>query len=295
MAIKPPKVNAKKPATMMPAPPPPPPAAKSAAPRSSKTFKVETWDGDKEGEKIMLYAHSGRGKTTLSAMAPNPVFIGVDDGGRKIKNALNGEALKHIPGILTYSDYLAALGQTNLFDKHDTVVIDTLTKIQELALDYMLATIPTDSGKPATHIEQYGWGKGYRNMVDIMRLMFPPLEELVRRGKNIIMVCQLQQINETNAGGNDFLMDAPDLFDRKNASVMRQFIAWTDHIFKLEYDQVHAKEKKASSRCDRIVRTQAEIHYFAKSRGDTFLDRPVVSFEHPADDSLWQFLFGEAS
>ena len=97
--------------TTPPKPPVKPPASKkkltppvltAPAPKSSraiKTFQVKPWSGGDEGEKAILYSDSGMGKTTLSAMSPNSVFIGLDDGGRKIKHPITGEDLNYIPGI----------------------------------------------------------------------------------------------------------------------------------------------------------------------------------------------------
>ena len=68
------------------APPPKPVAPPPIAKRVPKTFAVEEWQGDIEGEKIIIHGKYGMGKTTLATMAPAPVFIGLDDGGRKLKD-----------------------------------------------------------------------------------------------------------------------------------------------------------------------------------------------------------------
>ena len=70
-----------------------PPKPTGVAPRTAKTFAVSVWDGKGEGQKIILYGPNGHGKTTLAAMAPNPVFIGLDDGGRQTRNPKTGEEI----------------------------------------------------------------------------------------------------------------------------------------------------------------------------------------------------------
>ena len=72
-------------------------------PADQKVFKAVAWTGAGEGIKAMIYGGSGIGKTTLAALLPNnPVFIGVDDGGRLIKHPVTGDDLMHFPGIETF-------------------------------------------------------------------------------------------------------------------------------------------------------------------------------------------------
>ena len=91
----------------------------------NKTFQVATWGSDDEGEKIIMYADSGMGKTTLASMLPTPTFAGLDDGGRKIRHPITGEKLKYIPGVETFSDFRMAIQQQDLFNDYETLVVDT--------------------------------------------------------------------------------------------------------------------------------------------------------------------------
>ena len=90
MAVTPPPARNKKSKAAATAAAPP---GRATAPVVNKTFQVKTWSGDKEGEKVIAYADSGMGKTTLASMAPSAVFIGLDDGGRKILNPKTNESL----------------------------------------------------------------------------------------------------------------------------------------------------------------------------------------------------------
>ena len=88
--------------------------------KANKTFQVAVWGSDNEGEKIIMYADSGMGKTTLASMLPTPTFAGLDDGGRKIRHPITGEKLKNIPGIETFADFRAATQQQDLFNDYET-------------------------------------------------------------------------------------------------------------------------------------------------------------------------------
>ncbi|MEE8207893.1 MAG: AAA family ATPase [Nitrosomonadaceae bacterium] len=284
---------------------PKPPAAPASARKPAagkqkkkveiKTFHVASWSGANEGEKIIGYADSGMGKTTLAALSPTPVFLGVDDGGRKIKDPRTGEELRYIPGVEIFDDFRQAVQQPDLFNDYQTVVIDTGTILESWAHDWMLQNIPTEKGGPASNIEKYGWGKGHRHLYDTMRLPLADFDALVRRGKNILILCQMQQVTVANAGGEDFLCDAPKLAPQhgKTPSVWGLWTEWADHVFKIGYSDFVAKDKKAKSSSERLIFLHGQAHFKAKSR--TVPGRfPLVSFADPTDDSLWQFIFDEA-
>ena len=287
-APPPPAVKKKKP----PIPPPkimaPPPAAK----RVAKTFTVQDWDGDAEGHGIILHGKYGMGKTNLAALAPTPVFIGgLDAGGSKIKHPVTGENLKVIPNVETFQDVRDVLHQVDLFDPYETVVIDTGTQLQHLGLIHTFETVKGTSNVTCKNIEQYGYHKGYRHLYDTMHRILGDLDPLVKRGKNVIVVCQSIQTKVSNPGGEDFLRDTPDLQTDPKANVAADYMSWADHIFMIDHHNVTAEDKKAVATGGRVIRVHPEIHFEAKSRtlGPEYA---VVAFEDKADDSIWQILFG---
>lgn len=269
----------------------------------NKTFQVAVWGGDNEGEKIIQYADSGMGKTTSAAMLPTPVFAGLDDGGRKIVHPVTGERLKNIPGIETFDDFRAAIQQPDLLDDYESLVVDTGNILEGWALDWTLANVTTDKNEHAANIEKYGWGKGYRHLYDTMRLPLADFDALIRRGKNVCILCQMNQIPIANAGGEDYLCDVPKLQPKHGATpaIWGLWCEWADHVLKISNEGVIAakdseksKVAKATSTGNRIIHVHApEVHYKAKSRTipHTF---PVVSFDSPSDSSIWRFLFDEA-
>ena len=270
----------------------------------NKTFRVAVWDGAGEGEKIIIYADSGMGKTTLASMLPNPVFAGLDDGGRKIRNPKTDEPLKNIPDIETFADFRAAVQQPDLFNDYETLVVDTGTILETLALGWMLEYVlgGENSTNRMRNIEQYGWGKGHRHLYDTMRLPLADFDTLIRRGKNVCVLCQMQQVEISHSGGENFLCDAPKLAIQhgKTPSIWGMWVEWADHVLKISNEGVIAakddkksKVAKATSTGNRIIHVHApEVHYKAKSRSipPRF---SVVSFDNPADDSIWKFLFDE--
>lgn len=280
------------------------PQPKTKPAHKTKTFTAAPWHGANEGEKVLVYSSFGKGKTTLVALAPDPRYIGADDGGRKIKNGITGEHITHIPGIECFEDVRDALHQDDLWPTGSTVVLDTLTKIEEWSEAYVLATIATEKGALAKNLEAYGYNKGYKHCLDAMRLILQDLDALIRRGVNVILICQQQAVRIANAEGADYLQDGPKLYHNNQHSTRLLVCEWVDHIVQIDYlGQVVETEGnkttgKVTGSADRVIRVCPENpSHVAKSRtlGNMKYEdeTPItkVSFESPADDTLWQFIF----
>lgn len=279
----------------------PPPASKPppAAARPAKTFSVNILGGKNEGRKVIVYAGSGMGKTTLGAMAPNPIYIPIDDGARMLTHPKTGQQLRGLEGVTDFQDLRDALHQSNLFNEGDTVVLDTLTKAEVFGEAYTLATVKVEKGGTAENIEAYGFGKGYRHLLDTMRLIESDFEPLVRRGVNILMLCQQANVRIANPEGLDYISEAPKLAHFNNASVMGEFFEWSDDVLRIGYASLNvtganpkATKGKATGSAERVIYAKGGLHFKAKTRMADL--PPVISFSSKEDDSLWQFLFAGA-
>jgi len=286
-APAPPKLTA--PPTMK-APPSAAMSARSAYIPSNKTFTIADWHGSNEGEKIIVYGRSGIGKTTLASMTPDPVWIGIDDGGRKIRNPVTGKTLRYIPGIDTFDDVRSAL-RSNVFDECKTIVVDTITYIQALAQEATFRRVKLENGGWAENIEDYGFHKGYRHWYDTMRYLLDEFDVHVRAGRNIVLLAQRATIKRANPGGEDFICEAPDLYNDRGVSILDAYIAWADHVLRVDHANVIVnKQKKAGSANIRAVYVHPEIHFEAKSRTIP-TEYAVVQYAEPKDDSIWRLIF----
>ena len=266
------------------------PTARPTIARPKKQFIIETWDGRKTGEKIILYGESGMGKSTLASLAPNPVFIGLDDGGRKLRHPVTGELLRHIPGVEDFDDVRTALNACLTLDC-ETVVVDTITLLEYLAEQWTLVHVSASHGGTqvkAVNMESYGYNKGYKHLYDVMRLPLLDCDKLVVAGKNVILIAQGTNNKIANPAGLDYLCDGPRLYNGK-PSVLSLYCEWADHILRLAYQLVTAdKGKKATGDTTRVVYTKPEVYFMAKSRT---VDVNPVSFNTKSDDSIWKFAF----
>ena len=273
---------------------PMPPRPGTGTKKPNTKFQIEQWDGDKTGEGIILYTETGMGKTTLSSMAPDPVFIPIDEGGRKIKNPKTGKSLRYIPNVKNFEDVRGAVNACLDLDCK-TVVIDTGTKLEEWAEAYVLKTVSGPQNSVCKNLEGYGYGKGYKHLYDTMRLPLLDFDKLIAAGKNVIVICQSVNNKIANPAGEDYLCNEPRLYHSRLYSVLLLWCEWADHIFRIDYQGTWVKKKnkqdnfgKVTGDTTRVIQTEAETHYRAKSRT---LDEPVISFATKDDDSLWRLLF----
>ena len=288
----------RKPPTI-PAPAARPPVA-GAAPRVAKTFTVAPWTGAGEGKKGMIYAPNGFGKTTLASMAPNPIFIGFDDGGREIRNPITGQPLNAINGVGTFQELRDVVHQVDLFPTGSSLVLDTITKAEPLAEQHLFETVKHESGHTVKSIEDYGWGKGYKHLTDVMRLLLTDFDTLIRRGVNVILLAQQGQATVANLEGTDYIQDGPLLCGQPKAggNVRSEVCSWCDFIFRIGYPEVSvikanpkASKGRASGSTERQIFTEPEVHFVAKNRMNGTLP-PIVSFAERKTNDIWKYIFG---
>ena len=283
-----------------PTPPKPGTAAAKSRPEAKiiKTFKTAMWDPSKKGKRIIVYADSGMGKTTLLCLLPNPKFANFNGGNDQIFHPVTGEPLTYIPGAETFGDVRALCRQTDLFKPGDSFVLDTATEFEcGPILNWLLANVKHEKipDKVIKYLDDYGYGKGFRYLYDTARLPLADYDFLINRGVNVVLSCQMQQIEMKNSGGEDYQCDVPKLqkeHGKSTPSVWALYNEWADHIFQIDYEAVLADKGKALGTSERVIRVHGEPHFKAKSRSIPHLF-PVVSFSEPSDDSIWRFLFDE--
>lgn len=263
----------------------------------TKKYKVETWDTTGEGKSITLYGDTGIGKSSLAFLAPKPVWLGLDEGAGELRHPVTGEKPERIPGIKTFADVREALQQVDLFDPHETVVIDTVTILQDWAEPHVVTTIPTEKGAKVKNLIGYGYNKGYKHLYNVMKGPLQDCDELIRRGKNVILIAQAGLHNVPNPSGEDFLRAGLRLHVDKTWNIEALYCEWADYILRVDYFNTFIKDKRVSGSTDRAVFVQPELHFRAKTRTPWYNEDgslvSVLSFETLADDTVWKFIFGK--
>lgn len=249
----------------------------------SKTFSIGKAAKVKRGQRIIIYGTGGIGKSTLATLAPNPAVIDVEDSTSEI-------SVPRISGVETIRDLRNACRDNSLWKGVDTVIIDSFTKVQEMAGDDVLARIKPEKGdRQPECLEDYGYGKGYRYVYDVMNPVLNDTNGLIAAGKNVILICH--DITETvpNPAGDDYLQFQPKLQNSKQSNMRARAKEWCDHLLFLHYDIAINSEGLAKGGGTRTIYAQERPHFWAKSRS---LTGPYV-FKTETDDSIWKALFKE--
>lgn len=266
--------------TIPPARPPAPPPPQVAA---GVTF------GDvpsAAGHRILLYGPGGIGKTTLAANAPGRVvFFDLDESLARLRGL---PTVRVVPHVHCWADLRAAL-QAPGWDGVDFIVIDSLTRAEELAVADTLANVVQD-GKRSTSLEGYGYGKGYGYVFDTFLPLLGDLDRHCRAGRNVILICHDCTTPVPNPAGEDWLRYEPRLQSPTSgkASIRLRVREWADHVLFVGYDVAVNKDGKGQGAGTRTLYPSELPHCMAKSR--TVRD-PMSVGEFPA--AVWEYVLNK--
>ena len=247
-----------------------------AAPVNQTTKKVVFGSIEQpKGQRVLLYGTGGIGKTTLACQAPGPVaFIDADESLSILRGQLKEQNIK-LPYPVNCSDWKSAREavQSDGWDSIKTIVIDTATKLEELAVAHTLQTVKKEGGTMASSVEDYGYGKGYSFVFDTFLTILGDLDRHVRAGRNVILIAHDCTSNVPNPNGEDWIRYEPRLQSPNSgkASIRHRLKEWCDHVLFLGYD-VAVDDGKAKGSGTRTLYTAERPTFMAKSRttGENF-------------------------
>ena len=247
---------------------PPPPAQTATATSPALAFE-EITTGD--AHRAVIYGPGGIGKTTLGCMAPGPVaFIDLDDSLGRLRSQLETQGLldgvRRVPGVENWQglrDTVNAVG----WDDYRTIVIDSLTKAEEMAVAHTLEYVPHEKGYKIASIEDYGYGSGLTHVFETFLPLLADLDRHCRQGRNVVLVCHECTNTVPNPAGEDWLRYEPRLQSPKSgkSSIRLRVKEWADHVLFYGYDVV-AKDGKASGSGSRTLYPSERPECMAKSR-----------------------------
>ena len=239
------------------------------------------------GHRIVIYGPGGVGKTSQADLAPGPVVsFDLDDS----LGVLQPANTKRVAGIEGWDDLRKALNGPGWNDIR-TIVIDSGTKAEELALAWVIGNIPHEkgAGKTIKRIEDYGYGKGYQHLYDTFLVLLNDLDQHARAGRHVIIVCHDCTASVPNPSGEDWIRYEPRLQSPSSgkASIRLRVREWADHVFFLGLDVV-VKDGKAAGRGTRTLWPVEMPHCMAKSR--TLADAMPIEL---GKTTLWDALLGK--
>jgi hypothetical protein len=213
------------------------------------------------GHRVLLYGPGGIGKTTLAAAMPGPVaFFDLDESLGRL--GLDAQTVL----AATWADLRAAMAAPG-WDGIKSIVIDTATKAEEMAVDHTLANTLQD-GKRSTSVEGYGYGKGYGYVFDTFLPLLGDLDRHARAGRNVVLICHDCTSTVPNPAGEDWLRYEPRLQSPNSgkASIRLRVREWADHVLFIGYDVSVGKDGKGRGAGTRTIYRGELPHCMAKSR-----------------------------
>lgn len=247
---------------------PPPPAARQQAKTSAAP-----WGGittTKQGIRIMFYGQGGMGKTLNSLYAPgNKLVMDFDNSLPLLRKTIGEELVSQIKVYTPteWDDMISTLGKMEWFNDIDSIVIDTMTKAEELAQAWVVKNVKTIKGADVRSIEGFGYKEGYRYSYDKILEMLSLLDQHVSAGRNVVLVCHMENANAANAGGEDFLRAEPRLARVSTGNVREKLYEWCDFVLYMDEMKQVTDDGKAKGEGNRAIYTSMKPWFRAKRRG----------------------------
>jgi hypothetical protein len=241
------------------------------------------------GHRVVLYGPGGIGKTTLACIAPSPIaFFDLDDSLGVLRGQLPEDVQRQINRVGGAYDWQSIRDTLHMpgWDEIKTIVIDSATKAEELALAWTLKNVPHEKGTKIERIEDYGYGKGYQHLYETFLTLLGDLDQHVRAGRNVVLICHDCTATVPNPNGEDWIRYEPRLQSPNSgkSSIRLRVREWADHVLFIGYD-VDVKDGKGKGSGTRTVYPIELPHCMAKSRvlADTIV---LTKF----DAGLWEKL-----
>lgn len=205
---------------------------------------------------LVLHGPPGVGKTTFASQAPNPLFLGAEDGTSNLDTS-------RLPQLNSFSEVKAAISEL-ITEAHQfkTLVIDSLDWLEPLIWKQVCTSHKVDN------IEEIGYGKGYVAALTLWSELIVLLKDLrEKRSMNIIAIAHSHIKNITDPSTQQsydrFILKLND----KASALWREFV---DAIFFCTFDTVTKEDKqgktKAYSTGERIIFTEWRPGMDAKNR-----------------------------
>lgn len=265
-----------------------PATAPATAPATPQSFNVSSGRLAMP-QRVVLYGTGGIGKSSLSALAPNPVFLDLESGTDEMD-------VQRIP--ITDWQGLRDCLRSDILDPFQTIVIDGGTKAEELATVWTLDNVPHEKGHRVDRLEDYNFGKGLAHVYETYLLLLQDLDGQVRKGRNVILIAHDCISEVPNPVGENWIRYEPHLQSPKSGknSIRNRVVQWASHVLFLGYDVVASKQGKGQGGGTRTIWTQELPSHIAKTRGafNAADEVPLALPFNKGDGTIWNLILGES-
>jgi AAA domain len=159
---------------------------------------------------ILVYGGEGRGKTTLAAKFPKPLFMLLERGLPRGVTVDAVEEVDSFEGVLRALTHIYKEGASD----YQTLVIDTVDMLEAHIIEYVCAK------HNWKNIEQPSYGKGWVACDDEWRRFLRAITAIRNNGMAVVLVCHasIERVDDPRAP--TYTMYAPRLHKRARALVM---------------------------------------------------------------------------
>lgn len=230
-----------------------------------------------------MFGPGGVGKTELCSniqqLGIKPLFLDVEDGSKFL------DVPRVDPKPETWDELRQVLQTTEIWEGYNAVVIDSLTKCEQLAIQWTLQNVKTEKGGFVSSVEGYGFGKGYTHVYETFLQLLGDLDAHVRQGRHVICVAHECAATVPNPTGEDYLQFQPRLQcpNGGKASIRHQVKEWADHLLFIGFDIAVNEDGKGTGAGTRTIYPTELPTWWAKSR---LLADPIPYEKHDAE--VWR-------
>lgn len=226
---------------------------------------------------ITLYGEAGRGKTSLAATFPKPIFIMTEDGLRTIPKDKRPPAFPLVKSVDELKSQVKAL----ITEEHEykTVVIDSISGAEELFIKHI---VRNDPNNPLS-IDQAcgGFGKGRAAVGALHGWIRLAADKLKQKGMNVVFIAHstVDHIDPPDSDG--YTMYNVAVNTKNSAPHYVNNVDLVGFIKIQSYAMGDGDRKKAVSTGDRVLTCVAEAGNVSKNRFGITDDIEVKPGENP--------------
>lgn len=144
---------------------------------------------------MLIFAPEGFGKSTLAAEFPDPLFLDIEDSTSQMDvKRIGREDLQSLKSVE------AALAAVRVEKPCQTLVIDTIDWLEQLALEAIVAEAASDK---IQGIEDFGYGKGYTILKEKITIVLNQFDMVIRSGINVLLLahCKVVKFEPPDGAG----------------------------------------------------------------------------------------------